>query len=40
MKRDIRFRLNGLPVSMETDDQRTLLWILRSDLDRWASATF
>jgi aerobic-type carbon monoxide dehydrogenase small subunit (CoxS/CutS family) len=33
MKRDIRFRLNGRPVSMETDDQRTLLWVLRGDLD-------
>ncbi len=33
MKRDIRFRLNGRPVAMETDDQRMLLWVLRGDLD-------
>ena len=33
MKRRIRFRLNGRPVSLDTDDQRTLLWVLRTDLD-------
>jgi len=33
MQRDIHFRLNGRPVSMETDDQRLLLWVLRGDLD-------
>ena len=33
MQRDIHFRLNGRPVSMDTDDQRLLLWVLRGDLD-------
>jgi nicotinate dehydrogenase subunit A len=33
MKRDIRFRLNGRPVSMNTEDERSLLWVLRTDLD-------
>ena len=28
----VRFRLNGKPVSLETDDDRTLLWVLRTDL--------
>jgi aerobic-type carbon monoxide dehydrogenase small subunit (CoxS/CutS family) len=32
MKRPIRFRLNGKPVSLETEDDRTLLWVLRGDL--------
>jgi aerobic-type carbon monoxide dehydrogenase small subunit (CoxS/CutS family) len=32
MKRDIRFRLNGRAVSMNTDDRRNLLWVLRTDL--------
>ena len=32
MKRTIRFRLNGKPVSLDTDDERTLLWVLRGDL--------
>jgi len=32
MKRTIRFRLNGRPVSLETEDDRTLLWVLRTDL--------
>jgi nicotinate dehydrogenase subunit A len=32
MKRTIRFRLNGRPVMLDTDDGRTLLWILRGDL--------
>jgi aerobic-type carbon monoxide dehydrogenase small subunit (CoxS/CutS family) len=32
MKRTIRFRLNGKPVSLETEDDRTLLWVLRNDL--------
>ena len=32
MHRTIRFRLNGRPVSMDTDDARTLLWVLRGDL--------
>jgi len=32
MKRTIRFRLNGRPVSLDTEDDRTLLWVLRTDL--------
>jgi aerobic-type carbon monoxide dehydrogenase small subunit (CoxS/CutS family) len=33
VKRSIRFRLNGRPVAVETDDARMLLWVLRSDLN-------
>lgn len=33
MKRQIRFRLNGRPVSLNTEDDRTLLWVLRTDLE-------
>src|SRR4030081_3153436 len=33
MKRNVRFRLNGRPVAMETEDDRMLLWGLRDDLD-------
>ena len=33
MQRKVDFRLNGKPVSLTTDDQRTLLWVLRTDLD-------
>jgi nicotinate dehydrogenase subunit A len=33
VKRDIRFRLNGRPLTLQTDDQRTLLWVLRGDLE-------
>jgi len=33
MKRPIRFRLNGRPASLNTDDDRTLLWVLRTDLE-------
>ncbi len=32
MERTISFRLNGKPVSVKTDDDRMLLWVLRSDL--------
>jgi aerobic-type carbon monoxide dehydrogenase small subunit (CoxS/CutS family) len=32
MIRQIRFRLNGTPVRLETDDDRLLLWVLRTDL--------
>ena len=32
MKRTIRFHLNGTPTTLETDDERTLLWVLRTDL--------
>lgn len=33
MKQTVRFQLNGKPASIETDDDRTLLWVLRGDLD-------
>jgi aerobic-type carbon monoxide dehydrogenase small subunit (CoxS/CutS family) len=33
MKRPIRFRLNGKPVSLDTEEDRTLLWVLRGDLE-------
>lgn len=32
MKRTIRFRLNGKPVSLETETDRSFLWVLRTDL--------
>jgi aerobic-type carbon monoxide dehydrogenase small subunit (CoxS/CutS family) len=32
MKRPIRFDLNGKPVTLQTDDDRSLLWVLRTDL--------
>jgi aerobic-type carbon monoxide dehydrogenase small subunit (CoxS/CutS family) len=33
MPRTIRFRLNGRPAALDTEDSRTLLWVLRTDLD-------
>lgn len=33
MKQPIRFRLNGDPTKLEVDDERLLLWVLRTDLD-------
>jgi len=33
MKDTIRFTLNGKPVTLETDADRTLLWVLRTDLE-------
>lgn len=33
MKDKIGFRLNGRPVTLETDGDRTLLWVLRTDLE-------
>jgi aerobic-type carbon monoxide dehydrogenase small subunit (CoxS/CutS family) len=33
MKTSIRFSLNGRPVTLDTDDDRTLLWVLRTDLE-------
>ncbi len=33
MKNPIRFRLNGRPTTLDTDDHRTLLWVLRTDLE-------
>jgi len=32
MQRTISFTLNGKPASVTTDDERKLLWVLRSDL--------
>ncbi|HEX4963622.1 MAG TPA: (2Fe-2S)-binding protein [Thermoanaerobaculia bacterium] len=32
MKGSIRFRLNGRPASLDTEDSRKLLWVLRTDL--------
>lgn len=33
MKRSIRFGLNGQPITLDTDDDRSLLWVLRTDLE-------
>jgi aerobic-type carbon monoxide dehydrogenase small subunit (CoxS/CutS family) len=32
VKRHVQFSLNGNPASIDTDDQRSLLWVLRGDL--------
>ena len=32
MAKTIRFSLNGKPTTLETDGERTLLWVLRGDL--------
>ena len=32
MNESISFTVNGKPVSVDTDSERTLLWVLRSDL--------
>ena len=32
MKKPIRFRLNGRPATLDTEEGRTLLWVLRTDL--------
>ena len=32
MKNPVQIRLNGRPVTLDTDDQRTLLWVLRGEL--------
>jgi len=32
MKAPVPFRLNGRPTSLDTDDSRKLLWVLRTDL--------
>ena len=32
MKTSISFRVNGRPTSLDTDDSRELLWVLRTDL--------
>jgi aerobic-type carbon monoxide dehydrogenase small subunit (CoxS/CutS family) len=33
MKKSIRFRLNGKPTTLDTEGSRTLLWVLRTDLE-------
>jgi aerobic-type carbon monoxide dehydrogenase small subunit (CoxS/CutS family) len=33
MKRMIRLRLNGKAATLDTNDERTLLWVLRTDLE-------
>lgn len=33
MQQTIRFTLNHRPVSLDTDGRRTLLWVLRNDLE-------
>jgi aerobic-type carbon monoxide dehydrogenase small subunit (CoxS/CutS family) len=33
LNRAIHFRLNGKPVTLDTDEKRTLLWVLRGDLE-------
>jgi len=33
MNQIVRFRLNGRPVSVSTDGERELLWVLRTDLE-------
>jgi len=32
MKETIRFKLNGKPTRLEVEGDRTLLWVLRTDL--------
>ncbi len=32
MKKPIRFQLNGKPTTLDTNEDRTLLWVLRTDL--------
>jgi aerobic-type carbon monoxide dehydrogenase small subunit (CoxS/CutS family) len=34
LKESISFTLNGEPITLETDADRTLLWVLRTDLER------
>ncbi len=34
MKSSIRFSLNGQSITLDTDDDRTLLWVMRTDLDQ------
>ena len=33
MKEPVSFTLNGKPVTLDTDPSRTLLWVLRTDLE-------
>jgi len=32
MKESVSFRLNGKPIRLEVDSDRTLLWVLRTEL--------
>ena len=32
MMKSVRFRLNGRPTTLDADEDRTLLWVLRTDL--------
>ena len=32
MNEQIKFTVNGKPVELNTDSERTLLWVLRTDL--------
>jgi aerobic-type carbon monoxide dehydrogenase small subunit (CoxS/CutS family) len=34
MNETVRFTLNGAPVRLDTDASRTLLWVLRTDLEQ------
>jgi len=33
MKREIQFILNGKPITLDADDERALLWVLRTELE-------
>jgi aerobic-type carbon monoxide dehydrogenase small subunit (CoxS/CutS family) len=33
MKKPIRFRLNGKATTLDTEEDRTLLWVLRTDME-------
>ncbi len=33
MAKTVKFKLNGKPVALSTDPNRTLLWVLRTDLE-------
>ncbi len=33
MKKPVHFRLNGRPTTLDTNPDRTLLWVLRTDLE-------
>jgi len=33
MEEDVQFKLNGKPVKLTVDSDRTLLWVLRTDLE-------
>ena len=33
MTKTIRLKVNGRPITLDTDEDRTLLWVLRGDLE-------